>query len=186
MIGNGLFGKAISKFKGIVSEELQNSLVFEEIVFGISKRITIPATGTPLDIVFDPTACSCAFVVFLPFSAKAFGAGPIHLDIYTNPTYTGGTPIPVVNRDFTSSNTSDISWLLSPAVTDPGTKLPAEFIILSDGIPATATIGGESKEDLVFNIDFTKEYLLRFENQEASPTTGGLLAATWFEIPPPS
>ena len=180
-IGKNILTNSVSNLKGLIVEDLANNLVFDGILFSISKRLSIGASAT-VDIVFDPTNCSCDFVVILPVSFKAFGAGPITVDLYANPDYVGGTPIVPVNRDFTSANTPKAIWALSPTINDVGTKLPPEFIILSDGHAAVAQAGGETRESQVSNIDTTKKYMFRLINLEASAVNGAAIAASWFEL----
>jgi hypothetical protein len=180
-IGKNLLSNAVSPLKGLITEDLANSLVFDSVLFSISKRLTIGALGV-VDIVFDPTACGCDFVVILPVSFKAFGAGPINIDLYINPIYTLGTVIEAGNRDFTSPNTPDAIWTLNPTVSDPGIKSPFEFIVLSDGVAATAVAGGETRESQVSNIDPSKKYMFRLTNQENSAVIGAGMAASWFEL----
>ena len=175
-----------SQFGAQIKLDIENAKIFEEIVFAISKRILIPASATPgatvLDIALDPTACTCDFFVFLPVFFEAFGAGPIFVDLYVNPVYTGGTTIVPTNRDLSSLKTSDAVWKLAPSVSDPGIKTPSEFVIFSNGTAAVAKAGGSSKGDLATNIDKTKKYMFRFENQE-NVEASAIITANWFEVP---
>ena len=175
----GILKQSVSQFGAQTTIDIINKNVFDEIVFSISKRLLIGASGV-IDIVFDPTACTCAKLPFLPVALKFFGAGPIFIDLYINPIYTVGTPILAINRDFTSSNTSKTIWLINPTISNLGFLSPAEFIVLSNGTSANAAAGGESKESQLSNIDITKKYLFRMTNQEAKQAQGHI-ASTWSE-----
>lgn len=182
---------AISPNGAILKEDLENYLVQLGFAFSISKRIIIPASGAVigtnvLKIVVDLTACTCEKLIFIPIFFKAFGAGPVFIDVYQDPTVTPatGTVIPSGNRNFilAATQTPETVWTLSPTVTNNGTKLPFEFSIQSDGAAAVTTTGGDSKEDLIFVPD-RKKYLFILENQENTATTAALISSTWAELP---
>lgn len=178
---------AVSPNGAIIKEDLENYIVQLGYAFSISKRIVIPAGGAPigtnvLRIAVDLTVCDCNQLIFLPIFFKAFGAGPIFIDVYQDPEYTDGTPIPIGNRNFASQNTPDVIWLLSPTMSSDGVKLPFEFSIESDGTAAVTTTGGDSKEDLVFVPD-RKKYLFILANQENTVTSSALISSTWAELP---
>ncbi len=178
--GSGSFGRAYTADAVNVRPEASFK-VFEDQVFSISKRLTYPSTGI-VNIIADPTSCSCGILALQPLKFKAAFAGPIHIDIYANPTFTPNTPLETLNRDFTSDTEAEILWYLNPTISDDGVLLPPEFIILSDGTAAVASLGGESQEDLISNIDLTIPYLIRATNQEANVAQGGF-SANWFELP---
>ena len=181
--GNGPFGVAYSG--GAVNSRPEASFkVFQDQVFSVAKRISFPAS-TYVDIIADPTACACGILALFPIAFKAAFAGPIEIDLFANPTFTPNAPLTTGNRDFTSLTEAEIIWYKDEAqtmVSATGTPLPFEFIILSDGTAAVASLGGESEEDLISNIDMTKTYLIRLTNTEASIAKGSF-AANWFEIP---
>lgn len=170
-----------SQFHAQTTINVTNKSVFDEIVYSISKRLFIAASGV-IDIVMDPTACTCRKLPLLPISIKFYGAGPIFVDLYINPVYTLGTTIPSGNRDFSSSESSSLIWLLNPTISSPGTLSPFEFSVLSNGVSAVASVGGESKDSQISNIDMTKKYLLRMTNQESN-TAHGYMSSTWAEEP---
>lgn len=165
---------------GFTCVDIFNALVIKDCVFGISKRLTIPSSGI-VDIVIDPSAFDKDRLVFLPITFKAFGAGPIYIDIYFGTEYNGGAEIESINRDLTSSAEAKIKVWLDPNITEVGTKLPSEFVILSDGVAAVSNVGGETKEDLIFNGRIDGNYLFRLTNQEANAAQG-FIASNWAEI----
>jgi len=183
MIGNGnIFSDSVSPFGAVISLSIENSKVFEGVCYSLSRRLSIGGSAV-VDIVFDPSASTDKnFIVFLPVTFKAYGAGPINIDLYVNPTYTGGAAMPFSNRDFTSQAASDVVWTLNPTVSDAGTLTPFQFIILSNGTAAVASAGGEASENQVTNIDISKKYMFRLTNTEAAAVTGASIAATWFEV----
>lgn len=181
--GNGGdIGSTVSPFGATISLAIENSKIFDDIVFSIAKRFTIGASAT-VDIVINPQSCNCAFLVFLPVALKAFGAGPINVDFYFGVNSDeDGTLWPPVNRLNTSIITSDLTARLNPTINDPGTKLDPEFVIYSDGSPAVATLGGESKGDLVFVARQDGKYMFRLTNTEAAIAQAHA-SFNWFEVP---
>ncbi len=179
MIGNGEAGK--SRIGANVTEELQNNLVFTKgCVFSISKRFTIPSSGV-VDIVFDPTAITSNFVVFLPVFFQGFGAGPIEIDLYAGTdSDDDGTEIICFNRNELSSKDCEMAVWLNPTINNIGTKLPPEFEIPSDGTPATSTLGGQTGDSIVTNLQKIK-HTFRLTNTEAS-IARCVIAANWFEL----
>lgn len=183
IIGNGKLGK--SKFNAFVIDDIANQKVFDEITFSLSKRLTIPSSavgGGILDIVVDPSEVDCDKLVFLPVSIKAFGAGPVFIDLYIGTQSSDdGTLLTTGNRDNESSNTAKLIWRLNPTISNIGVKTPFEFSVFSDGIAAVSTIGGETREGQIFNAVKNQKYTFRFMNQEASQAYGHI-ASTWFEF----
>jgi len=150
------------------------SLVMQEKVFSVAKRFAIGASDV-VDIVIDPTLINDdEQAIFTPLHFKAFGAGPINIDIYFGATYTGatGTEWSAFNRNTRSTKTAQIKTILGPTITDPGVLLPINFVIFSDGVPATASIGGEQEDDLPFVSRVDGVYLIRMTNTEANPAVG--------------
>lgn len=180
MIGNGRHGAAFTA--GAVNMRPEASFkVFQDQVFSISKRIDW-ANSEVVDLIVDPSLCICSVLALLPIGFKAAFAGPIDIDVFINPTFTPNTPLTTLNRDFTSITVSPLLWYLRPTVSAPGTQVPSEFRILSDGTAAVASLGGEAQENLIINIDMTKKYLIRMTNTEANISKGAF-SASWFEIP---
>jgi len=181
MISEDVLGAALSKFGALVNISIENEKVFHEILFSVSKRLTFAGLAIH-DIVIDPLACTCDNLVFLPAVFKAFGAGPIEIDMYFGVTTdSDGTEWGSINRDNTSSNTADVVVKLDPTVTDVGIKLPVEFSIFSDGIAAVSLAGGESKEGLVFNARKDGKYMFRFTNTE-NAVANSTIAFNWYEV----
>jgi hypothetical protein len=182
MIGDSFPFRSLSPSGAIYISAFENKLIQDGQIFGISTRLTIPATGTTVRLLFDPTAFTGRALLVLPALFKAYGAGPIYINIYENPTYTGGTEIDSINFNFNSTNAAESIVKLNPTVTVLGTKLPNEYILLSAGGPAVARTGGEaSAGDLVFDVDRTKKYLYVLDNQEANPADGSVVI-DWTEL----
>jgi hypothetical protein len=177
-----MFQAGSSNSGAFIVEDIANNLIFSDKVFSISKRLTYASSAT-FDIILDPTGCTCDFVVFLPIFLNAYGAGPINIDLYIGATYDDatGTEIESINRNNESTAIAKTKVYLSPTVSNSGTKLPVEFIILSNGTAATATAGGAVKEDLTFNAKKDQVYMLRITNTEASAASGSI-SANWFEL----
>ena len=180
MIGNGRFGAAYTADAVNVRPEASFK-VFLDQVFSISKRIDW-GNSEIVDLVIDPTLCTCSVLALLPIGFKAAFAGPIDIDVFINPTFTPNTPLTTLNRNFPGSAVSPLLWYLRPTVSAPGVQVPSEFRVLSDGTAAVASLGGEAQENLIINIDMTNKYLIRMTNTEASAAKGAF-SASWFEIP---
>jgi len=182
MIGSGKTGAY--GLGAIVSETLANNLIFtKECVFSISKRFTIGASAT-VNIVIDPLALNVADRLFivLPIALTAFGAGPIDVDLYFGTdSDEDGTLFQSINRNNESSKTAEAVVRLNPTINSDGLKLPSEFQIFSNGIPATASLGGSVTEDFLFNGRKDGKYMLRLINREAN-SAFGIFAMNWFEI----
>lgn len=186
MIGNGnIIANAVSRFGAVVGLDIENAKVFEEIVFSVSKRLVFPSSsvgGGILDIVID-TTCSCDVLVFLPVVFKAFGAGPIFIDLYIGTDADeDGTIIESGNRDNNSANAAQVTSRLNPTINNVGTKAPFEFVILSNGTAAISMAGGEAKEGQVTSVIKNTKYMFRCATQEAN-SAFGYFGSTWFEEP---
>lgn len=175
-----LRNEAYNVFGTVIVEPITSSKVFDGVSFAASKRFTIGSEGV-VDLVFDGTAVTKEFIVFLPLTIKAFGAGPIYIDIYSGGDYSdNGTLIDCINRDTTSINDCESVIRLNPTITTTGTKLPVEFAVYSNGIPAVASLGGEVKEDFVLLLRKDVKYLIRMTNQEAN-AADAWFGFDWFE-----
>ena len=170
-----------SVFGVVTSIDIAEEKVFEGKTFSIAKRHTLALSSTN-DIVIDPTACNCDYLVFQPVAFKAFGAGPVNIDMYIGTDADeDGTVCGSINRDNTSATTSPVVVRLNPTINDVGTKLPVEFTIFSNGTAAVAVAGGESREGLVFNARQDAKYMFRVINTEANPAFFHV-SMTWYEV----
>lgn len=185
-IGNPFanLAKTYFQFGAQTTVDINSQKVFEGVAFGATKRVTFPAASGLVNIVFDPTAVTTEKLVLLPISFSAFGAGPIHIDVYFGGEYgADGTEIECYNRDNESLNTCKSVIRLNPTVTTKGTKLPIEFIILSDGTPAIASLGGEVIDDFITLLRKDGKYLIECANQD-SVAAIGWFGLNFFEATP--
>jgi hypothetical protein len=173
-------GYGLSRVGAYVTEPLANNKIFQDQVFGISKRLTI-GDSEVINIGIDATAVDCDFLVLLPIAVKALGAGPLNIDLYVGSTFTGGTEIVSSNRNLDSSVTAKLKWYLAPTITGDGTKAAPEFTVLSNGTAAVSKITGESAEDLPINMVKGIKYIIRITNTAANSGTGAI-ANNWFEL----
>ncbi len=181
MIGEGGLGNAISPFGAVVSLEIDKAKVIEGITHSISKRLTFGGSSTT-EIVIDPTSFTGNMLVFLPVTFKAYGAGPINIDLYVGTNSdSDGTVLSTINRNNESPNVSQLEIRLNPTVNSVGVKTPVEFVMFSNGTPAAAIAGGSSKQDLVFVPDRTNKYMFRIINTDNSDAYG-YVAMNWFEV----
>lgn len=185
MIGNAK-GIGNFEFDAITTVDINSQKVFRDVVFSWGKRFVCPSSavgGGIFDILIDPTGIDAdRVVVMLPVSFTAFGAGPIFVDLYANPTVTAATGIiqSGSNRDNRSTTLPKAVITFDPIVTAPGAKLPPEFMIPSDGVPAVSSFGGEVKDDLIFIANRNVKYMFRLINQEANPSDCAI-SLTMFE-----
>lgn len=181
----GLFKNSVSSSGAIYISAFENKLIQEGKIFGFSKRLVIPGNGK-VDITIDPTAVTTNFALLLPPLIKAFGAGPIHIDIFTNPVYTGGTTIESINFNKNSSNTSGMVILLNPVVTDDGEQQPNQYTIFSSqtggGAHTTQTGGEASMGDLIYDLNLDDVVMFRLSNQDTTNAAQGTFVTDWAEI----
>jgi len=157
------------EFGAITTVDINSQKVFRDVVFSWAKRFSLAASGT-VDIVINPIGVlNDKLLVVLPISFTAIGAGPVNVDLYAGvDSDEDGTLWAGGNRDFRSSTQPDTTVRLGPTINDVGTKSPFEFLIPSDGVPATATVGGQTKDDLIFIARTDIKYMFRLVNTEAN------------------
>ncbi len=166
----------------VTTVDINSEKVFKGLAFGTSKRISFPATPGLVSITFDSQAVTKDKVVLLPMSFKAFGAGPVNIDIYFGGTYgDDGTLIDVFNRDNESANTPKSILRLNPTITTKGLKLPPEFVIFSNGTPAVTSIGGEVIGDFISLLRKDGKYLIELSNQD-NTIANGWFGLDFFEV----
>ena len=169
------------EFGAITTVDINSQKVFRDAAFSWSKRFTIGASGA-VNIIIDPQAIAPKIGVVLPVSFSAFGAGPINIDLYFGSVFTAatGTIWTGGNRDNRSSTTPNTIVTFDPTVTDDGAKTPFEFMVPSDGVPAIASFGGQTKDDLIFIPRLDGKYMFRLINTEAN-VANCVFAMTIFE-----
>lgn len=178
MIGNG---PPISKFGAVPVVALANEKVLQGVTFSWAKRFTLAGLATA-NIVIDTSNVDVEkLVVVLPLSFQAIGGGPIFIDLHVDvDSDEDGTKWDGVNRNNVIGGDPQTVVRLNPTLNDPGVKTPSEFMIPSDGIAAVATVGGQTRDDLVFNALKTK-YMLKVMNQE-NVAVDLTLAMSIFEV----
>ena len=184
MIGNRVgAGKAIFDYGAITTIDINSQKVFDGVAFSVAKRVTYPQDNTPVYILFDPRLTTSDSVVLLPMIFNAYGSGPIHIDIFANPTVTAetGDNIPCFNRENNISEGCKSVITLNPTITDTGTKLAPEFIVMSNGTPAVANIGGEAVDSFVTVLNKSTVYLIRASNQSTTDDALGWFGFNFFE-----
>jgi len=179
--------KTYFPFGAIKTVELPNAKVFEDVFFALGKRFSIPASGT-YNIVVDPTALdgSGKTLVVQPIVFKAVGAGPVFGDIYFGTTAANdGTLCQPKSRDHTTGTSSQTIVRMAPTISADGTKLEdSEFMIASDGVAATASVGGESRSTNIVKARTDGKYMFRLVNQDGTAAAKCLLALDFFEVEP--
>jgi hypothetical protein len=175
--------KTYFEFGALTTVDINSQKVFQGVTFGATKRLTYPKSPGLVNIVFDGTAVTKEKLVLLPVNFNAAGAGPIHIDIYFGGTYgDDGTVIECFNRDNESLVTCDSEIRLNPTITSKGTKLPGEFIILSNGTPAVATLGGEVIDNFISLLRKDGKYLIELSNQDTVTAAVGWIGLDFFEV----
>lgn len=165
MIGNAE-GIGNFEFDAIATVDINSQKVFRDVAFSWSKRFSIAGLAT-VDIVIDPQAIAPKIGVVLPITFKAIGAGPINIDFYFGTdSDDDGTLWSGGNRDNRSSTPTNTVVRLSPTINSDGTRLPFEFLLMSNGTAAVATVGGEAKDDLIFIPRLDGKYMFRLINTE--------------------
>lgn len=179
MIGNGKIQKGPAG--QIITGSIQENLFILGFSFSYANRSSI-AAGANLDLIFDATqATAIEQIIFTPLLYVATN-GPVIVDLYSDPVYTGGSTVKGGNRRQTASNLlSESNIILGAAVSDPGTLLPLPELIAASS-SFFGDNGGSNVPGLPFEIDKTKKYLIRLTNQNGSAALVRT-AATWFEVP---
>lgn len=178
MIGSGRPGQG--KFNTLVLNKIENDMIFsKECLFSVSKRFSIPASGT-YHIVFDPRAVTSDLIVFQPIFFQGFGAGPIEIDFYGGTEFSAGTVSECFNRNEMSSITCEMIVNMNPTINNIGTKLPPEWEIPSDGVSATAVLGGSAGDNFVTNINKELVHCFKLTNKEADVATC-VMSSSWLE-----
>lgn len=177
---SGAFG---FQFGGFVVTDINNQKVLQGVTFGLAKRFSI-AKSASVDIVLDPQAVSEEKdLILLPFVFQAFGGGPVNIDIYFGATSSeNGTLWESTNRDNLSSNTANTTVRFNPTVSEDGTKMPLEYQIQSNGVPAVAAIGGAVAEDFITRLRKDGKYLIRLTNIDTVDGVVCTIATDFFEV----
>ena len=167
----------INELGATISEDITNELISEGKSFSYIDYINVPGSTT-IYIIFDTSSFSKERIFFIPILFNALG-GPFLSDIYENPTFSGGTPLNVVNRNLNGPEAENL--LLSGAtVTNEGTKLFGYLVNSSVSIGNTQQ-GGSGGGSLFFEINKNKYYMAKIENTDTNAATIGI-DLTWFEI----
>jgi len=177
----GSFWKALRGLAGqLVVGDIQENLFIAGFSFSWEDYLEYLADEEKI-IVFDPTACSCAQIIFRPLIFAA-NAGPIKIDIYTEASYDAetGTLLGQSNRRETSSIPSEAILRLNPT-NFSGTKFAGD-LVPSNGAAAPNASGNSNQQGLPFEIDLTKIKAIGLTNTDGN----GVLVShklTWFEVP---
>ena len=177
----------VSAFSGaagqIISSDIQENLFILGLSYSWEDYLTYSASEEKI-FVFDPTACTCAQLVFNPLVFSA-NAGPITIDIYTSVSWTPGTGTLAVasNRRETSPNTPEAILRYGSAATlgFSGTKFAGD-LIPANGAAAPNAAGNSNPEGLPFEIDISIIKAVGLTNTDGN----GILVShkfNWFEVP---
>lgn len=174
--------KSYSPVGAIISESVLNNKIFAGQVFGAARRFDLVSGGVT-DFIFDTTPVMKDFAVFLPFVFGAYGAGPVHIDIYTGTEYTGGTPVPIQNRSLRSSILPEMTITTGATISDVGTLFPWEYSILSNGQAASAAAGSQGGPSLPLDVVAGETVVLvRLTNTDNNDTAICNFAFNWLEF----
>lgn len=152
----------------IATISINSQKVFKNCVFSWSKRFDLGSSAV-CDIVIDPVCIPPhKELLILPVAFTAFGAGPINVDTYFGTdSDEDGIIWEGVNRNHSSLMMPLSTIRYNPTINNIGTKTPLEFMIPSDGIPATAVLGGQAQDDLISILKCSGKYTFRLTNLEA-------------------
>jgi hypothetical protein len=176
----GAFG---FQYGGFFVTKIENQKVFQGVVFGWSKRFVIAKSGS-VDIIIDPTAIpeEKDFII-LPIKFQGALAGPINVDIYFGATADNdGTEWEGINRDALSLNTPATIVRFEPTVSDPGTKIPLEYQIPSNGTAAVTSVAGAVEEDFISRLRTDGKYLIRLTNLDTVNAAQCQFSTDIFEV----
>lgn len=179
---------SLDKFSQYITHYHDKFLSFGR-VYTISKRISIPASGVGggiLNIIVDPSLCECDTLMYLPAQYKAYGAGPIYVDLYGGATYTKGTGTALASQNRNPDGPSAQLYVeQAPTVLTDGTKAPIEYTIFSNSggsFPQATSISGGTSDEMIFVGDKNQVAMFRLTNQENETCTYAYLYMSWVEI----
>lgn len=161
----GNIPKAYFEFGAVTTVDINTEKIFRDVAFSWSRRFDLPGSGV-VDIVMDPAAVPAGkTIVVLPVTFTGFGAGPINVDLYFGTNYDpDGTEWIGSNRDNRSLVMPGTTVRLNPTINSAGVKTPFEFMIPSNGVAANASVGGQTKGDLIFIARDDGAYMFRLTN----------------------
>ncbi len=138
------------------------------------------ATSGLLDIVVDVGIFNL-FIVGRSFSVTT---DRMELDVYVNPTTTGGTPIPIIPYNgITPVSPAKTTGVVSPTVTDVGTLFD-KFLFLGSPDKKDDNVGGSFRSnDVLRMLPPNTKFLLRFRN-EGEISMDGIVKYLFFERDP--
>jgi hypothetical protein len=186
-IGSTFPLNSFSPSGGLYISDIENKFIANGVVFGISTRFTVNASATTT-ILINPTAYTGNYILLLPPLIKGFGAGPLYVDLYDNPTVTEetGTNIVPINFNFNSLKTAATTVTLNPTITDNGTLRPNNYAIFSSldgGRAHTTKTGGEAAAgNLIYDLNLDHTYLIKITNQDTGNNAEGSIVFDWIEI----
>jgi hypothetical protein len=156
----GGYVDAVSGFIGTIPVEHIN--IHEGILFSILHKVSVVASG----VTYVQIKTGAKTVHFKPTNI-ATDAGKFAIELLESPAVTDGTtPITVVNRDRTSSNTPETVLYSDPTAVSGGTKID-EFYIGGDvGFKAT---GGDIIAGVIeFILKPNTDYVYKITNEGAT------------------
>lgn len=117
--GNTVINRVLSNSKkGIVTTTFADDYDARGWGFQLQRRITI-TNGATVYFVLDTTACiDNSGIILLPLVMQT-GGGMVFVDTYKIDSYTGGSVLPLVNLNGTSTNTA--KSIVKTGVTPTGT-----------------------------------------------------------------
>lgn len=129
------------------------------------------SSGASIDV-----AIAFASGVYAHIHEDVEAGGNAEFYMYSGSVVTGGTSVTAINRDFTSSTTTQSAILLNPTVTTLGTEKYASFIPGGVGGASTGG-GGRSFEFLLAPLT---TYLFRLTNVDGASHMAHVIL-TWYE-----
>lgn len=132
------------------------------------------ANDASIDVVLTTPADDWPHIVFLP---ALDGSADAH--IYEAPTFTGGTPLTVINHKRYSVRTWGGAVVHTPTVTDAGTQILGCHIPGGTG-PQSSGSGGDFQGE--FPLKPATSYLFRLTNR-AGQSKRGSVCLSWYTAP---
>jgi hypothetical protein len=145
------------------------------VQYEASGVFTIPA-GESVDLVYIAGSTP----VILKGREVFFTGEQITFEVFKNPTYTGGTSIPVYNLTQINPVAAKSSLLGGATVTDAGTKILADRVLLGSTSVGNRTSPTESVEGLEHVFEANTTYLERITNNNGDDAKVSIYL-TWYE-----
>lgn len=170
---------AAASFNGLRTTDYATDYIFRGKSFGIENLVIIDFGDLTYDIVFDTTGMTRSLVA-LP-TAWYTSAGDVTINLGSCDSYTGGTILPITNRNyaFSSSYPSEITFKYD--VIPTGYSAGSTNLMVGSAATNQNSGGGGIKGTLPIVLETNIKYIFRVANN-AGVEVKFAFAIFWYEL----